>query len=59
MRFKITGDDLINTIYYFGGMWCVFLSGSSILRPHYVILWSAFVILFTVLLLPKINDICS
>lgn len=30
-------------------MWCVFLSGSATLRPHYVILWPIFVILFSVL----------
>ncbi|QTE71032.1 hypothetical protein JRC49_14810 [Clostridiales bacterium FE2011] len=37
-------------------MWCVFLSGSSALRPYYVILWPAFVALFTVVLLPNISN---
>lgn len=52
----IPGDDVLNTIYYFGGMWCVFLSGSTVLRPNYVVVWTVFVVLFTLILLPKIND---
>lgn len=49
MRYKLSLDSTINTIFFFGGMWCVFLSGSATLRPHYVILWPVFVILFSVI----------
>lgn len=57
MKLIISKDELLNTIYYFGGMWCVFLSGSSRLRPYYVIVWVIFVGLFTLMLIPQINKI--
>ena len=56
MRIKVSTDNLVNTIFFFGGMWCVFFSGSSVLRPYYVILWPVFVIAFSIILFPKIID---